>query len=142
MLSLLLLFISAFAAATILPLQSEAVLWSLLYQAQQPAFILISVASIANILGSCVNWWLGLKLEQFKQRRWFPASEQQLERAQITYQKYGYWSLLLSWVPIIGDPLTLIAGLLKERFTRFLLLVSVAKIGRYLCVYLLYLNVF
>ena len=142
MLSLLLLFISAFAAATILPLQSEAVLWSLLHQAQQPAFILISVASIANILGSCVNWWLGLKLEQFKQRRWFPASEQQLERAQITYQKYGYWSLLLSWVPIIGDPLTLIAGLLKERFTRFLLLVSVAKIGRYLCVYLLYLNVF
>jgi len=56
-------------------------------------------------------------------------------KAQKTYQKYGYWSLLLSWVPIIGDPITLIAGLLKENLVRFLLMVSIAKIGRYLFVY-------
>lgn len=134
----LLLFLSAFGAATLLPLQSEAVLLSLLIQKQHSVIALIAVASLGNILGSCVNWWLGLKIEQYKDKRWFPVSERKLQQAKQIYQKYGFWSLLLSWVPVIGDPITLIAGLMKENFARFLLMVSVAKIGRYLFIYLAY----
>ena len=130
-----LLFLSAFGAATLLPLQSEAVLVGLLAQTQYPVWLLVAVASLGNILGSCVNWWLGLKVEQYKNKKWFPVSEQKMLQAQGIYQKYGFWSLLLSWVPIIGDPITLIAGLLKENFVRFVVMVSIAKIGRYLLVY-------
>lgn len=132
----LLLFLSAFGAATLLPLQSEAVLLGLLIQEQHSVMALIAVASLGNILGSCVNWWLGLRIEQYKDKRWFPVSESKLQQAQQIYRKYGFWSLLLSWVPVIGDPITLIAGLMKENFARFLLMVSVAKIGRYLFIYL------
>ena len=133
--SLFLLFLSAFGAATLLPLQSEAVLLGLLVQNKQHAVLLIAVASLGNILGSCVNWYLGLKIEHYKNKKWFPVSADKMLKAQKTYQKYGYLSLLLSWVPIIGVPITLIAGLLKENFARFLLMVSIAKIGRYLFVY-------
>lgn len=142
MLNLSIVFISAFGAATLLPLQSEAVLVASLIKQQHPVWLLIFIASLGNILGSCVNWYLGLKIEQFKDKKWFPVSEKNLLKAEMTYQKYGYWSLLLSWVPIIGDPITLIAGLLKENFARFLLLVSIAKIGRYICVYLIFMGLF
>lgn len=136
--TLYLLFISAFGAATLLPLQSEAVLLGTFVQGKYTAIPLIAIASLGNILGSCVNWWLGLKIEHYKNKKWFPVSEAKMLQAQGIYQKYGYWSLLLSWTPIIGDPITLIAGLLKENFWRFLLLVSVAKTGRYLFIYGMY----
>lgn len=138
----LLLFISAFGAATLLPLQSEAVLVGLLIQDQYAVIALITVASLGNILGSCVNWYLGLKIEQFKERRWFPVSPEKMDKAARLYQKYGYWSLLLSWMPVIGDPITLIAGLLKENFYRFLLIVSLAKTGRYIFIYLIVIGLF
>ena len=131
----ILLFITAFGAATLLPLQSEAVLVGLLVDGSYSAGLLVTVASLGNILGSCVNWWLGLKIEHYKDKKWFPVSPTQMLKAQKFYQKYGFWSLFLSWVPIIGDPITLIAGLLKENFIRFLIIVSLAKIGRYLFIY-------
>lgn len=137
-----LLFISAFGAATLLPLQSEAVLLGLFAEGSQSVFWLIVVASLGNVLGSCVNWYLGLKIEHYKNKKWFPVSEAKMLQAQSIYQKYGFWSLLLSWVPIIGDPITLIAGLLKEKFVRFLLVVSVAKVSRYLCVYWIFRGFF
>ncbi|MBI1449031.1 MULTISPECIES: YqaA family protein [Acinetobacter] len=135
MLSYFLLFISAFGAATLLPLQSEAVLVTLLLKGQYSALLLISIATLGNVLGSCVNWWLGLKIEQFKHRKWFPVSEKRLQQAQSFYHKYGFYSLLLSWTPIIGDPITLVAGLFKENFWRFLCIVIIAKAGRYLFIY-------
>ncbi|WP_198078973.1 YqaA family protein [Acinetobacter calcoaceticus] len=135
MLSYFLLFISAFGAATLLPLQSEAVLVTLLLKGQYSALLLISIATLGNVLGSCVNWWLGLKIEQFKHRKWFPVSEKRLQQAQSFYHKYGFYSLLLSWTPIIGDPITLVAGLFKEKFWRFLGIVIIAKAGRYLFIY-------
>jgi len=126
---------SAFGAATLLPLQSEAVLVTLLLKGQYSALLLISIATLGNVLGSCVNWWLGLKIEQFKHRKWFPVSEKRLQQAQSFYHKYGFYSLLLSWTPIIGDPITLVAGLFKENFWRFLGIVLIAKAGRYLFIY-------
>ena len=94
--ALFLLFVAAFGAATLLPLQSEAILFGLLWDGNYTPFILIIVASIGNILGSCVNWWLGLKIEHYKNKKWFPISEDKMLKAQKIYQKYGFWSLLLS----------------------------------------------
>lgn len=140
--SYFILFLSAFAAATLLPLQSEAVLLTLLALDQYSAYVLIGVATLGNVLGSCINWWLGYKFEHYKNKSWFPISEAKLLKAQQTYQRYGFYSLLLSWVPMIGDPITLIAGLLKERFWRFVMIVTLAEGGRYLFVYWLYLGLF
>lgn len=129
--SLISLFLVAFAAATIFPAQSEALLAALILKTDIAVWLLVAVASAGNILGSCVNWVLGVYVETFKNRRWFPVKEKSLERVQAFYKKYGRWSLLLSWVPFIGDPLTVMAGFMKEHFAVFLLFVSVAKIGRY-----------
>ena len=95
-------------------------------------YLLLVVASFGNILGSSVNWYLGKKILIFKDKRWFPASERQIARSEIYFKKYGIWSLLLAWVPIIGDPLTIIAGVLRVRFLTFLSLVSISKISRYI----------
>lgn len=126
------LFLSAFGAATLLPLQSEAVLVALLSTGGHAPGVLVAVATLGNVLGSVVNWCLGLGLERYRTRRWFPVSPARLAQAQGFYRRYGQWSLLLSWMPVIGDPLTLVAGLMREPLWRFLLLVTVAKLGRYL----------
>lgn len=126
------LFLTAFAAATILPLQSEALLVALLSLRVHPAWLLIAVATTGNALGSVLNWWLGRWIEHYRDRRWFPVSPERIEAAQRRYRRYGQWSLLLSWAPIIGDPLTVVAGLMREPLWRFLPLVLIAKLGRYL----------
>ncbi len=125
------LFLSALLAATILPMQSEAVLVGLIL-AGHDVGVLLLVASFGNVLGSVVNWVLGRFIDRFAGRRWFPASPAALARARGFYARWGQWSLLLSWAPVIGDPLTLIAGVLREPFWRFLVLVTIAKTGRYL----------
>jgi membrane protein YqaA with SNARE-associated domain len=126
------LFLSAFISATLFPGGSEAVLVGLLLYTEESAAILLLVATVGNVLGSAVNWGLGRWIERFRSKPWFPVSEDALSRAQNWYQRYGKWSLLLSWVPVIGDPLTVAAGLMRERLLVFLLLVTVAKFGRYL----------
>lgn len=125
------LFLAALGAATLLPMQSEAVLIALIASQNYSVAALLTAATLGNVLGSVVNWGLGRSLPRWQNRRWFPISPQSLERATQTYQGYGYWSLLLCWLPIIGDPLTLIAGVLKEPFWRFLGLVTLAKLSRY-----------
>lgn len=126
------LFLSAFLSATILPGSSEAALVALLLAGKQSVLVLLVAASIGNILGSVVNWLLGRFIERFRHERWFPVSEDALARAERHYARWGHWSLLLSFAPVIGDPLTVIAGVLREPLWRFLLLVSISKIGRYL----------
>lgn len=125
------LFASALVAATMLPMQSEAVLVGLLLADYSPALLLF-VATVGNVLGALVNWLLGRGIQHFRDWRWFPASENQLARASRWYRRYGRWSLLLSWAPVIGDPLTVVAGVLREPVWSFLAIVTVAKLGRYL----------
>ena len=125
------LFISALGAATLLPLQSDSVLVALLISSAYSPWALLAVASAGNILGSLLNWLLGRYLEHFRHKPWFPVSEARLQQAQHGYARYGRWSLLLSWVPVIGDPLTLVAGVMRERLWVFLLIVSLAKTARY-----------
>lgn len=128
------LFLIALGAATLLPLQSELVLAGLLAAGEHSTVTLLIVASAGNILGSCINWWLGRYIEHFRDRRWFPVKTEALEKASSWYHRFGRWSLLMSWAPIIGDPLTLIAGVLREPWWSFLILVSIAKVARYLTI--------
>ena len=126
------LFIISFLAATILPLSSELVLSTMLLTDSFDKYLLLVVASFGNIFGSSVNWYLGKKILIFKDKKWFPVNEKQIAKSEMYFKKYGIWSLLLSWVPIIGDPLTVIAGILKINFFTFLLLVSISKTSRYI----------
>ncbi len=125
------LFATALIAATLLPMQSEAALVGLLLMGGQPPWLLVAVATAGNVLGSVINWALGRGIERFRHARWFPASATQLDRAQRWYRRYGRWSLLLSWAPVVGDPLTFVAGMLREPLPVFLLLVGLAKLARY-----------
>ncbi|KIP86297.1 YqaA family protein [Stenotrophomonas sp. CFBP8980] len=131
MLSLSGLFLAALIAATLLPAQSEAVLVALLLEGGDPV-LLVAVATAGNVLGSLFNWWLGLQVQRFQGRRWFPVSATRLERAQAWYRRHGRWSLLLSWAPVIGDPITLAAGVMREPLRVFLPLVLIAKGMRYI----------
>lgn len=124
------LFCSALIAATILPLSSEALLSRLLYQHYSPLLLWLT-ATLGNTLGSCINWYLGKWCLHLQSKKWFPINTEQLARAQVRFQKYGLVSLLFAWVPIIGDPLTVLAGAMRVTFWKFLLLVSIGKGLRY-----------
>lgn len=125
------LFLAALLAATIIPAQSEALLVGLLISGNYHPWLLVTVASVGNILGSILNWLVGYGIQKFKHKKWFPVKPATLERTVNWYKRYGRWSLLLSWVPIIGDPLTVAAGVMREKLGVFILLVTLAKAGRY-----------
>ncbi|TBR43536.1 DedA family protein [Marinomonas agarivorans] len=131
------LFFTSFLSATLLPMGSEALLLFYSHDSDLIISMLWLVASVGNTLGACVNWWLGSYLDHFQNKRWFPCTPAQLARAQYHFAKYGQLSLLFSWLPIIGDPLCLIAGTLKTPFLRFFMLVFIGKTTRYF--FLLYL---
>ena len=125
------LLLSGFIAATLFPASSEVLLVVLQQQGYVPLFLWLA-ATTGNTLGSCVNWYLGRELLRFQHKPWFPFSEVQLHAAQQRFSRYGIWTLLLAWLPVVGDPLTLVAGVLRVRFVHFLLLVAVGKGARYL----------
>ena len=135
------LFAIAFVAATILPAQSEAALMALLVAGAQSPVLLVAVASVGNVLGAVVNWALGRGVERFRDRRWFPVTPAQLDRATGWYRRWGRWSLLLSWAPIGGDALTVAAGVLREPLWSFVLLVAIAKTLRYIVLAVVTLNI-
>lgn len=126
------LFLAALVAATLLPAQSELLLLAMLASRRFDAALLLLVASAGNVLGSTINWAIGRFLAHHRGARWFPVSEAAMSKAEDRYRRFGTLSLLFSWLPIIGDPLTLIAGVLRMPLSRFLLLVTIAKAGRYL----------
>jgi membrane protein YqaA with SNARE-associated domain len=125
---------SAFSAATLLPGGSEFVLTGVLTLGQSPAWLAVTVASVANIAGSCVNWAIGRYLAHWRHHPRFPVDPAKLDRTAEAFRRRGAWLLLLSWVPILGDPMTVVAGVLRTPFPVFLLYVAIAKIGRYLAI--------
>ena len=134
------LFISSFLSSTILPGHSEITLTTLILLEKYSQFLLIFFASFGNILGSVINWYLGLYITKFVNKSWFPFKKKQLDKASLWYLKYGKWSLFFSWVPIIGDPLTIVAGIFRVPLVIFITIVSISKVLRYIFVANIALN--
>lgn len=124
------LFLTALIAATLFPLSSEALLATLLAQQYSP-FLLWLTATSGNTLGSCINWFLGKQCLHWQDKKWFPVKPSQLVRAQAQFQRYGIASLLFAWVPVVGDPLTFFAGVMRIPFWQFIVLVAIGKSSRY-----------
>ncbi len=123
------LFGVTFLSATLLPLGSEALL---LYDVSQgyPIWLLWGVATVGNTLGSVVNYWFGYQGEAYLERKGY-ITQSKIDKAHRHFEQWGGWVLLLSWMPLIGDPLTFVAGVLRYGFVRFLLIVTLAKGVRY-----------
>ncbi|CAM4271122.1 YqaA family protein [Pseudoalteromonas ostreae] len=128
------LFFTAFISATLLPSSSEVVLTAMVTKGEYLLWLLWLSATVGNVLGSCVNYWLGTQVIRFKDRKWFPVSQESIDKAAERFEKYGVYSLLLAWLPIIGDPLTVVGGIFKVRWWTFLWLVTLGKGARYLLV--------
>jgi len=126
------LFFISFLAATILPFSSELTLAGLISTSNYDNLLLLVFASFGNVLGSVFNWGLGFYARNLTIKKWFPFKETQIERSSKWFSKFGKWSLLFAWVPIVGDPLTFVAGLLRVRFLDFIILVAIGKVSRYL----------
>ena len=120
------MFLSAFGAATVLPFYSELVLVAML-AAGRDATALWVVATLGNTLGSVVNWWIGWHVDYLVGRRWFPVTDRQLARARDWFSRYGYWSLLMAWLPVGGDALTFVGGIMRVPLWLFVLLVGIGK---------------
>ncbi|MFN4203243.1 MAG: YqaA family protein [Tabrizicola sp.] len=130
MIALIGLFVAAFLAATPVPFQSE-ILFLALQAAGWSALPLVVVASVGNTLGSCVTYALGRWLSDQREHRWFPLSAAQMARAEGWWSRWGRWLLLLSWAPF-GDAIVALSGILRVPLPIFLLLVALAKTGRYI----------
>jgi len=131
------LFSISFLAATVLPFSSELTLAGLISTSNYDNLLLLVVASFGNVLGSVFNWSLGFYSRNLITKKWFPFKETQIERSSKWFSKFGKWSLLFAWLPIVGDPLTFVAGLLRVRFLDFIILVAIGKVSRYLIVFYL-----
>lgn len=127
----LLLFASAFGAASVLPFYSEPLLVGMLLLGRYDSVLLWLVASAGNTAGAVLNWWLARYALHWKDKRWFPFGARQIDRAGAWFRRYGVWTLLLAWAPIGGDALTFVAGLMRVRLSVFLILVGLGKAARY-----------
>lgn len=133
MTSYCILFIFSFLAATILPFSSETILYALIDQ-ERSGIMLVGVATAGNTLGALVNWFLGYFLLRYHDRKWFYFSREQAAKAQSWFHRYGMWSLLFAWLPLVGDSLTFIAGVMKVRILPFVMLVGAGKMMRYIAI--------
>ena len=128
------LFVVAFASATLLPGSSELALAGVLASGSVSLSGAVAAATLGNTLGSCVNWAMGRYFAHFRSAKWFPVAAEKFEQYEVWYRKWGVWSLLLSWAPIIGDPLTVLAGVARTSLWIFMPVVLIAKLIRYLVV--------
>jgi membrane protein YqaA with SNARE-associated domain len=124
------LFTLSFLAATVLPVGSEWLLILMILQ-DQSAVSLVLTATLGNYLGGCTTFFIGIRGSEMVIKKILRMETADLDRAKHFYLKYGSWSLLLSWLPVIGDPLCLLAGILKTGFLRFSILVFSGKFMRY-----------
>ncbi|MDP4822817.1 MAG: DedA family protein [Aestuariivirgaceae bacterium] len=131
MMELFSLFTSALLSATVLPGSSEAVLAGFMAMDTVPVLALVAAATLGNVLGSLFNWFLGLNARKWENHPRFPVKPADMARFEAIYARYGRWSLLASWVPFFGDPITLAAGIARTPLVWFLPLVTCAKAARY-----------
>lgn len=124
------MFLAAFLAATILPFGSEPVLLALLYANLNPVWLLVA-ATLGNTLGGYTSYGLGYLGKWHWLKKWFGLNQKQITKAQNTIERFGVWSALLCWVPIIGDPIAIILGFFRISFWKVALLMAIGKLARY-----------
>ena len=127
------IFLASFLSATILPLSSEIVLVVLLLSDLNPV-ALVSIATFGNVLGAFTNYAIGYWGSVILVRKVSRISEEEFARAEQRFRKYGIVSLFFAWVPIIGDPLTVVAGVLKINLFLFFAFVASGKLVRYVII--------
>lgn len=127
------LFLLSFLASTLIPLGSEWLLVTLLAHDFAPLPVVLT-ASVGNVLGACTSYAVGLYGSAFLTAKVLRMDEHDRLRAERFFARYGSWSLLLSWLPVVGDPLCVVAGMLRVGAGRFVLLVTVGKVARYAAV--------
>lgn len=123
--------VTAFGAATLLPVPSEIVLAAQIRAGSANVSGLVAAATVGNVGGALFNWWIGRSLRRFEARPWFPFAPEAIARASALFQRWGSWTLLFSWLPVVGDPLTLVAGVLRVPLVAFIPLVTIGKAARY-----------
>ncbi|ODU49376.1 MAG: hypothetical protein ABS92_05995 [Thiobacillus sp. SCN 63-374] len=123
------LFGSALLSSTLFPGGSEALLLYRLHQGADP-FVSVAVATAGNVLGSLITYGMG-RFGRRAVQRGSEKTERRMARAERWFLRYGRPSLLLAWLPLIGDPLCLVAGVLRVGVGSFLLLVTLGKLARY-----------
>lgn len=128
------LFLSSLLAATLVPFSSEVLLAGMLAAEEFDPALLLLAAATGNTLGSVTNWILGRFCLHWQDRRWFPLGPDKLAQAQVRFARWGVWSLLFAWLPLVGDPLTFAAGVLRVNFWAFVVLVGIGKTARYIAV--------
>lgn len=134
---------AAMLAATVLPIASEALVANAIFGESTTYIIaVLMVAAAANTAGSVLNYWLGAYLAHLRSRRWFYFTERQIATGKRHFERFGFWSLLFAWLPIVGDLLTLAAGILRVKFWMFVGLVAIGKAARYIMVAYIALNTF
>ena len=124
------LFLLSFLASTVIPLGSEWLVVTLILKSYRPEYV-VAVAAMGNYLGACTTYFVGLWGAGFLIKKVMRIDEAALARAQLFYRRYGSWSLLFSWLPVVGDPLCLAGGALRINFILFSLLVFAGKLARY-----------
>ncbi len=127
-------FFSALLSATLVPATSEAVLIATIMGGNTNTWVLALIATFGNTAGAIINWVIGGFLSGLPDKSWFPIEKNMIIKAGGYFRKYGVWSLLFSWLPVIGDPLTFVAGVLKVPFLTFFLLVLFGKAARYFAI--------
>lgn len=131
MLDYLFIFLVSFLSATVLPLGSEGLLLYYANDVNLSVFYLWLWASLGNTLGGLTNWFLGLYLVRFEHKKWFPVTPKTRQKAERFFNKYGVWSLLFTWLPVVGDGIALVSGVLRTPIWYFLPLVLIGKAARY-----------
>ena len=132
------LFLASFLAATIFPLGSEAVVILLISKGFSLVPVVL-VASFGNYLGACTSYYIGMEGRMHIVEKRFKVTESHLRHAQRWVDKYGVWALLFTWLPVVGDALPIVAGIMKIRFWTFSVFVFTGKLVRYAAVaYLVY----
>ena len=136
MADLVILFFISFSAATILPVFSEVFLFTLNTSGEYNSLLLLLIATLGNVLGAVVNWVIGFYFLKLQDKKWFPLNKSQIALYTKQYNKWGKWSLLFSWMPVIGDPLTVVSGIFKTNIIHFITLVTIGKMTRYVLILL------
>ena len=134
-------FFISLISASIIPAQGELVMFALLASGKYRALMLLAAACAGTFIGVSINWVLGRYLSRFQNEKWFPVKSTYLEKARLLFDRHGRAALLLAGIPLIGDPITIMAGALKVNFGFYLLTAGLSKCARYGVVWLIYLGI-